>query len=64
MKQQGVVVWAAVVIVFAVVAVVLATTNRTVKAGDDEVPLAPVQRGTWISRSIQRVSCKPATQWS
>src|SRR5882724_12019016 len=45
MKQQGVVVWAAVVIVFAVVAVVLATTNRTVKAGDDEVPLAPVQRG-------------------
>jgi multidrug resistance efflux pump len=37
--------WGVVLIVFVVVAGVLATTSRTIKTGDDEVPLARVQHG-------------------
>jgi multidrug resistance efflux pump len=45
MKRRRVIAWGALVIVFAAVAGVLATTSRTAKVGDDELPLALVQRG-------------------
>jgi len=45
MKRQRVIAWGALVIVFAAVAGVLATTGRTTKGGDNEVPVAVVQRG-------------------
>jgi len=45
MKGQRVIAWGALVIAFAAVAGVLAATSRTAKVGDDEVPLAIVQRG-------------------
>jgi multidrug resistance efflux pump len=45
MKGRRVIVWGVVAIVFIAVAGVLATTRRTIRAGDDEVPIAPVQRG-------------------
>jgi HlyD family secretion protein len=44
MKRRAIA-WGVVLVVFVVVAGVLATTSRTVKTGDDEVPLARVQHG-------------------
>jgi multidrug efflux pump subunit AcrA (membrane-fusion protein) len=45
MKRQRMIAWGALVIVFAAVAAVLATTSRTAKVGDNDVPLALVQLG-------------------
>jgi HlyD family secretion protein len=44
MKRHAIA-WGVVLIVFVVVAGVLATTSRTIKTGDNEVPLARVQYG-------------------
>jgi len=45
MKGRRVIAWGAVAIILAAGAAVLANTSRTIKAGDGEVPVAPVQRG-------------------
>ncbi len=45
MKRHRAIAWAVGAILFAAVAGVLATTSRTVKAGDGEVPVTTVQRG-------------------
>jgi len=45
MKRRHAIAWGVVAIVFAGLAGVLATTRRTIKAEDNEVPIATVQRG-------------------
>src|ERR1700757_1988913 len=45
MTRQRVIAWGVLVIVFAAVAGMLATTRRTAKVGEDELPVALVQRG-------------------
>src|SRR5467141_1806884 len=45
MKRRHAIVWGVVAIVFVAAAGVLAITRRTIRAGDDEVPIATVQRG-------------------
>ena len=45
MTRQRVIAWGVLVIVFAAVAGMLATTSRTAKVGEDELPVALVQRG-------------------
>ncbi len=45
MKRRRTIAWGAVTIIFAAVAGVLATTSRSLKAGNGELPLARVQRG-------------------
>src|SRR2546426_12846519 len=52
MKRQRMIAWGALVIVFAAGAAVLATTSRTAKVGDNDVPLALVQRGDLDLRVI------------